>query len=141
MQFRLATAIVLATGLTAVASAEDLRPLADVVKQEQSAAMLMYVLKRCSSVYYAAAFRAGPSDDPERQSVFVSSKTMAERFMGAAFQLATKAKLPDTDKTLLDEITLIGKDYTSMMQRSYLSTGNAFSSQIRDDMSVCRGLL
>ena len=119
----------------------SLRPLEEAVRQEQSPAMLAYVLKRCSGVYLAASMRAGPSQDPKRQFLYAESQKMAGRFIALAQQLAEKAKLPDTSDSLVKDTTDIGVLYAEMMQQSYLSSGNAMSDEIMADMRLCRSLL
>lgn len=123
------------------AVAEGLRPLEEAIQQEQSPTMLVYVLKRCSAAYGAAAQRMLSSGRKDVAELADTQQNTGTKFLIMAIRLSAKSGLTQDQDSILADIVKLSKLYGEIMDESYLLTGNSFSDQFQADVLLCKSIL
>lgn len=123
-----------------VAAQEGLRPLEEVLQQENSPHIAVYVLKRCAAVYGASFQRLKGSNRADVQAMLPGFENTSAAFMFAAVSGAKENKLNETSDSIIKDIVTLTGLYGKMMDDAYLRTGNATDGQFATEMQVCKAL-
>ena len=135
--FAAATALLIA----GKSKADELKPLAEAAAQETSPAMMLYVMKRCASAHASVAMRIGDSTRSQDQDLKAAEERAAAYFLSIGKNVIAETNLPDTDETLVRDISEMSASYLKMMQANYVATGNAMGDQMKADILYCKSVL
>ena len=121
-----------------------MRPLSEVLDQEQSKHMFNYVLQRCSALMMEMAQRTGRGESREGSEELIQFMTQGyETFASMSANLISDIKeRPQDQRTksvteTLDVILKLHKKYFNSMEDHYVLTGNSISDEVQQDLTIC----
>jgi hypothetical protein len=137
-------------GRPALAQAE-LKPLVKVIGAEDSAPNTIYVLRRCSALglelFSRARSRPKNESSGELQkvgfSLYRNFASVATDYLVSARTAGVLTGSTDFQKASDHSLQIIGEIsqlYSDDMDHHFNRTGNAFSDQILEDLSICNSL-
>ena len=136
--------VLIASFTTNVSAEEKMRPLSEVLDQEQSKHMFNYVLQRCSALMMEMAQRTGRGESREGSEELIQFMTQGyETFASMSANLISDIKeRPQDQRTksvteTLDVILKLHKKYFNSMEDHYVLTGNSISDEVQGDLIIC----
>jgi hypothetical protein len=136
--------LLIASFTTNVSAEEKMRPLSEVLDQEQSKHMFNYVLQRCSALMMEMAQRTGRGESREGSEELIQFMTQGyETFASMSANLISDIKeRPQDQRTksvteTLDVILKLHKKYFNSMEDHYVLTGNSISDEVQGDLIIC----
>ena len=121
--------------------ASELRPSEEVIAQENSPEMKVSNSKRCTSIFLASYFRLVGSGRNDVADLKVQDKQLSRKYFELALLVVSENHLPDTQKSLLGDVTKLTLMYRLRMDENERTTGNAVDSQIEKELRICRAIL
>ena len=125
-------------GVVSVAQAIDLKPIEQVLNEEQSLATTSYALKRCSAAYLALSGLL--MSDQSTMALSASADEMSMFFFGLAEQHAKRFEVPFEAQGTMDLIGTIVGMYGDEMMANFAATGNRMEGVIAADITFCKGI-
>jgi len=136
--------VLIASFTTNVSAEEKMRPLSEVIEQEQSKHMFNYVFQRCSALMMEMAQRTGRGESREGSEELIQFMTQGyETFASMSANLISDIKeRPQDQRTksvteTLDVILKLHKKYFNSMEDHYVLTGNSISDEVQQDLTIC----
>ena len=129
---------------TSVKADDQLRPLSEVMDQEQSKHMTNYVLQRCSALMMEMAQRTERGEKWEGSEKFISFMSKGyETFAMFSAKTISDIKGRSTSESseslteALNTILKIQKMYFQQMEDEYLKSGNLLDKKTQQDLDIC----
>ena len=129
---------------TSVQAEDKLRPLSEVVAQEQSKHMTNYVFQRCSALMMEMAQRAERGEKQEGSEQLINFMTKGyETFAMISAKTISDIKsrsVSESSKSLneaLETILKLQKMYFERMEDEYLKSGNSLDASLQQDLGIC----
>jgi len=133
---------------TSVQAEDKLRPLSEVLGQEQSKHMINYVFQRCSALMMEMAQRTERGEKREGSDKLIQFMTQGyEAFATVSAETISEIKgrsaseSSDSLTEALDNILKLQKLYFNSMEDEYIKTGNSISESNQQDIEICAALL
>jgi hypothetical protein len=127
---------------------QQLRPLSEVLAQEQSLHMMNYIFQRCSALMMEMAQRTerGGKREGSEQLISIMSKGYETFAMISAESISdikgrSSSESSESLTEALETILKIHKMYFQEMESEYLKSGNAINEKTQQDMNICVELL
>ena len=137
----------LAVASQKIIAEEKLRPLIEVVAQEQSLHMYNYVFQRCSGLMLEISLRAGRGVQTEQAKQFSELMKLGyEQFAFLSADLISQIKKrakddPRNTNEALDVIMKLQNKYFDEMEEYYTLTGNSIDEKAQSDLTLCNSIL
>ena len=132
------------TFATQASADEKMRPLSEVIEQEQSNHIFNYVFQRCSALMMEMAQRAERSESRDGSEELIQFMTQGyEKFATMSANLISAIKERPQDQMTksfnetLDVILKLHKKYFNSMEDHYVLTGNSLSDEVQEDLTIC----
>lgn len=126
---------------TLSASAQDLKPLDEVLAQPDDRIVVSYVYVRCAAMYEAVADRMGDArmGKDQAQAVNAAIRDLVKAALAHQKTAPTLAQAAPILKREKDQIIAV---YKARMDANYASTGQAFAEDatMKGDMKTCNAV-
>jgi len=129
---------------TSVQAEDKLRPLSEVMAQEQSKHMTNYIFQRCSALMMEMAQRTERGEKREGSEQLINFMTKGyEAFAMISAETISDIKGRSTSESseslneALETILKIQKMYFERMENEYLKSGNSLTADLQQDLGIC----
>ena len=133
---------------TSLQAEDKLRPLSEVLAQEQSKHNTNYVFQRCSALMMEMAQRTARGEKREGSDQLINFSTKGyEAFAMISAETISVIKsrsASESSKSLsetLETIMKIQKMYFDRMENEYLKSGNSLDANLQQDFDLCARML
>ena len=133
--------IVLFSLFSVQAQSANMKPLNEVINQEQSAPIKIYTAQRCAGLFNAIYAELAAQKSEAAQNAAAKLLMMAADATMLAGDIAKNSRSDLTTESAMKVALRIAQKYKELMTDSYDRTGNVFSEFILKDQDFCISFL
>lgn len=129
--------ILINLGSANFAKASDMKSIEEVLNQEVSHSMLVYVMERCSGLFTSLYARFSNYDGDQYQQIANIMMQQMGASAAGALMAAEAAGLNLTEEKVMEKSLRFAEKYSEIMDEYYVNTGNSVSPFIEKDQRLC----
>jgi hypothetical protein len=133
-------AAALLIGGAEASTAASMRPLIDVLAEEQSEPIFFFALKRCAAVYIPVQALFELSEKADDRSMAATASELSASFFTAAKMWNEATNQGSSDTRIFEDIMEMSTLYVEVMKANYFATGNRLEGVVASDMTTCKAL-